>query len=385
MSRKSVLSALGASNGTLEAATRRIAASGQHRSFTSTTPRNAHHIAHFTPASTPELDALLKTIREKIIMPAYLPANQRKKIYSPKFEKKLRADPITIEIDGEVFRFRYQPRFGKETPALRKTFASAIEKFETDADFANLRPLMEGLHASEADLEASFYTKVLRLAGERGHIFAVIECARSVRRTGFALDSSEKACEALHFLQLKAADHGWDQHRTRQALRWAEMVLTLLEDEAHQPKAPCPRGMMLPLDRDPLVLAAPLHLAAMLASRHAPADAAPEAAEARLKVFQHARDVVRLWPPGRRAVGIQPPELYEKHHPLGWLREPNKFLAIASPLLHGLREAQKHVQPPLADELKARYDILAEEIQDSRKALEKPGRGEAVYRKFFDA
>ncbi|KAI1125013.1 hypothetical protein F5Y10DRAFT_248105 [Nemania abortiva] len=365
MSRKSVLGAVCASNGAFAAVARRIAAGQQqHRSFTSTAQRYAT-IPHFTPTSSPELDSLLGDIRTKIILPSYLPKSQRKKMYSAKWEKQLQSDPIIIEIDGEVFKFRYQNPL-TDLPNTRKSLVAAISQFETADDFSNLKPLLEGMCYTGRKISHSFYAKLAWTAGKKGHIYSIIDCARSARQTGYKLDTSEKVNEVLHYVQLKARDADWDEAETKQALRWAEMVVEMLQEEVHQPKrhkmnAPLPGE--LPLSRDPMVLAAPLHLAAVLVAQH-------EAGEEVLdKVHKLARDIVTLWPEGRKLKEVQPAELYTRPWRMEYLESPGKFTTIASPLLHGLDTAIKVVEPELADQLRTRRDMLAAEIEEARKEL----------------
>ncbi|KAI8952879.1 hypothetical protein F4801DRAFT_191235 [Xylaria longipes] len=391
MSRKSVLGAVCAANGAFEATARRIAGQ-QHRSFTSTPQRSAD-ITQFTPTSSPALDSLLNDIRTKIILPYYLPMSQRKKIYSPKWEKKLQADPIIIEIDGEVLKFRYQ-NILTDIPSARKSLVDAVRQFETPADFANLKPLLEGIAHTGRKLKPSVYAHVARIVGEKGHVYDIIDCARSTRRTGYKFDTSEKVNEVLHCLQMKARDADWDEAQTRQALRWAEMVVEMLHEEAHQPRRPKNKPLLpgeLPLNRDPMVLAAPLHLAAVLAAQH-------EAGEEVLdKVHKLARDIVALWPEGKKLKEVQPAELYADSDKMGYLTRPNKFIVFATPLLHGLDTAIKVVEPELAGQLRTRRDTLAIEIQVARKTLaektqvtpetlpRKHPRGDIVYKKFYDA
>ena len=179
------------------------------------------NITHFTPTSSLDLDRLLSDIRTKIILPSYLPRAQRKKIYSLKWEKKLKADPIVIEIDGEVINFRYQNPL-TDIPNTQKSVGAAIKQFETPADFANLKPLLEGVHYTGQKIDQSFYAKVARLVSAKGYVYEMLECARSARRTGYKLDSSEKVNEVLHHVQLKARDADWDEAETRQARRGAE-------------------------------------------------------------------------------------------------------------------------------------------------------------------
>ncbi|KAI1658219.1 hypothetical protein F4813DRAFT_389002 [Daldinia decipiens] len=398
MSRHSALSILCANNAAWESATRRIAGSTR-RTFSSSARRNAG-IAHFTQTSSAELDELLSTIRHKIILPAYLPTDQRKKILSPKYEKKLQSDPIIIEIDGEVLKFRYQNPF-KDIPQTRRSILDAIALFETPDDFANLRPLIEGVAYARRRFDQGFYCKIVRMLGVKGRIFEAIELARMVARTGFRLDSSEKVNEVMHFVVMKAIDAAENPvEETAKALRWAEMVLELLQLKAHQPKRlktdPVVKGE-LPLHRDPMVLLAPLHLAAALVSKQG--DEVDEAVVD--KLVKYARDVARLWPEGKNLSEVQPKALYDEIDKMGYLKEPSKFLAITAPLLRGLDIAVEVLEADnaeLAAQLRSRRDVLAVEVQEARaeaaekrrEAAEEAGaeagetRGEAVYRKLYD-
>ncbi|KAI1110013.1 hypothetical protein F5Y14DRAFT_386270 [Nemania sp. NC0429] len=411
MLRRSVLGAVGAGNGAsaFEAAARRMAGQ-QQRSFTCTAPRSAS-IVHFTPSSSPQLDSLLDTIRTKIILPYYLPLYQRQRLYKPNWEKKLASDPIIIEIDGEVIKFRYQNP-AKDLPNTHKSVVRAIELFKTADDFANLKPLLEGLAYTGRNIPPAVYHKILRRTCDKGYVYHIIDCARSVRHTGFKLDSSEKVNELLHFVQMKARDADWDESETRQALRWTEVILEMLHKEEHQPKRPHDGSTIAnqwPLSRDPMVLMASLHLAAVLAARHAAGEGVPK------MVHKLARDIVTLWPEDKSLREVYPSELYTDVYQMGYLNEPNKFITLATPLLHGLDTAITAVEAPhpeLAPKLRTRRDLLATEIETARKQLAeevtraqeasaepsaekgkrrqkvKPleaKRGEKIYRKFYDA
>ncbi|KAI1134148.1 hypothetical protein F5Y05DRAFT_241448 [Hypoxylon sp. FL0543] len=382
MSRKSALSAFCASSGALECAARRIAGHAS-RPFSSSARRDGS-MANFTPTSSPQLDELLTTIRHKIILPSYLPTEQRKKIFSPKYEKKLQSDPIIIEIDGEVLKFRYVNPF-KDMPQTRRSVVQAIEQFTAPDDFANLRPLLEGIAYARRKFDTSFYCKVLRVVGEKGHIYDIIECARGVARTGFKLDSSEKVNEILHFVQMKAVESGWEVEATAKALRWAEMVLDMMQEEEHQPRRRKNEDLVegeLPLHRDPRVLLAPLHLAAALVAKQG-AEADPDLVD---KLNKYAKDIVRLWPEGKKLDEAQPSVLFEDYHKMGYLRQPNKFVALTVPLLYGLETAINVVSPELASQLQSRRDILGREVEEATAASSQKEvtRGAMVRRKVYD-
>ncbi len=310
----------------------------------------------------------------------------------------MESDPIIIEIDGEVLRFGHMNPLLGDIPETRRSVLDVVSRFATDADFANLKPLLEGIAHTGYRFSPSFHAKILRLCGTRGHVYAAIECARAVRTTGLRLDSSEKANELLHFIQLRAADAGFAVDETAQALRWAEMVVDMLVDEQHllvRRKDERPVDGELPPDRDPQVLLARLHLAAAVARNQVRArdenpldDAAAggPAAAAVEKADEYGADIARLWPEDRPLRSLQPSSLYEDHDKMGYLLEPNKFITLATPLLHGLDVAAAVVaRPGLADQLRARRDTLAAEIQAARETygVEKPERGNSIYRKFY--
>ncbi|KAI0383127.1 hypothetical protein F5Y04DRAFT_251887 [Hypomontagnella monticulosa] len=440
MLRKSAASALCVSNGSLECIARRVAGPPS-RTFSSSTRQNAM-LGHFTPASTPELDELLSMIRTKVILPSYLPTEQRKKIASPKYKKKLQSDPITIEIDGEVTKFQHQNPF-VDIPQTRRSVMSAITKFETAEDFANLRPLLEGIAYANRKFPASFYNKIVRNVGSKGRISLIIQCARGVAKTGLKLDSSEKVMETLHFVQMHAVEANYDSAATAKALRWADMVVEMLQEKGHKPHLPKDKIKVkgeLPLYRDPMTILAQLHLAAALIVRGEPqvaetnAEASAEAnAEAEAedesegeveatsegevettsegeieatseekrevkfepkvvakKFAKYGRDLGRLWPKDKKLLEVQPAALFEVPSKLGYLREPNRFVSLATPLLRGLEMAVEAAEtlkkPVLTENLSSRRDILASEIQEARTAAAATGKNtrcEEVWTKFY--
>ncbi|KAK8007572.1 hypothetical protein PG989_001562 [Apiospora arundinis] len=380
MSRRSIIGALNASNCAFETATRRIA-TNQIRSFSATPSRNAQQVAHFTPTSSPELDELLSTIRMKIILPSYLSLTQRKQLMSKRYEKKLAADPVIIDIDGEILKFRYLAPLDAGLPNTQKSVMKAVTSFETEDDFVNLRPLLEGIHNTHRKLDADFWTKMTRVVGSKGRIYEMIELARRAKWTGYRLDNSERVNELLLYVQMKAADGGWRKSETEKALRWSEMIIELLQTEAHTPKS---SQASYGLEHDPQVLLAPLNLASSLVVK-----TGVETEDLLEKVTKYARNVVRLWPEGKQLKELHQPEAYEARNDMAYLTVPNKFVTMAAPLLHGLESAVQVVKDPeLLRQLQARRDVLAAEVQSARKSAQAEGktaRGESVYDKFFGA
>lgn len=361
----------------------------------------------FTPTSDTELDAILEKVRSKIILLSYLSAKQRSDIFDPHYEQKLRNDPITLEVDGEIVKFTHMDLFN-DVPNARAAARDAVGRMTTRADFQNLPRLLEGLHRSSRRLRPADYARIARRAGERGCIFAVIESARQVQRTGFRLESSETVAEILTHVQMKAVDSAWDETETRQALGWAELIVELLQHPNHGRRAPrlqhgavgamaegstaivaatpAPPPPVFPLDRDPQVLAARLHLAAVVADKFSLGGADTDG-----KVSRYATELVQLWPAGGKGLrALHPAETYaDRRGEMYYLSESNKFLGVAAPLLHGLDTAIRVLggsqgdSAALAGELQSRRDALAAEVNTALTAAP-DRRGAAIYKKLFE-
>ncbi len=294
----------------------------------------------------------------------------------------------------------------RDIPSARAATRDAVGRMNTRADFENLPRLLEGLHQAGRRLRHADYARIARRAGERGCIFAVIESARTVRHTGFRLESSETVAEILTHVQMKAVDSAWDEAETRQALGWAEMVVDLLLDENHgrrpatlQPGAagaaaegstaavaatPPPPPPAFPLARDPQVLAARLHLAAVVADKFSAGGADLDG-----KVSRYATELVQLWPAGKGLRALHPVATYsDRRGEMHYLNEDNKFLGVAAPLLNGLDTTIRVLggsegdSAALAGELQSRRDALAAEVE-SALAAAPDRRGAAIYKKLF--
>ncbi|KAL1903546.1 hypothetical protein Sste5346_000174 [Sporothrix stenoceras] len=372
---------------------------GQVRLLSATAPLNFDAIT-FRPSSSPELEDLLDNIRNKIILLSYLTELERRKIFDAKYARKLRSDPITREINGEIIRFSHMDLFN-DIPKARLATVRAVSLMTTREDFLNLPRLLEGMHRAGRRMHPSDYARIARRAGERNCIIAVIECAKQVHSTGFRLENSEVLAEIFLSLQLKAAESGWDETETRQALNWAEQVVDLLEHPDHgrlparpprghkgnvpadavvPPQAPLP---VYPLHRDPQVLAGRLHLAAAVADRFS-----ANGADTDGKVSRYATELVQLWPAGKGFRALHPEGSYGRRGEMYYLTIDNKFLSVASPLLRGLDTAIKVLggsqgdSAALVSELQARRDTLAVEV-NATLASSPDRRGAIIYNKFF--
>ncbi|KAL0931923.1 uncharacterized protein CTRU02_212876 [Colletotrichum truncatum] len=338
----------------------------------------------FDKTSTPGLAPILEEIQSSIILPFYLPIHQRKRVFSEKMKNSLRSDPVYIEVDGHEHKFSFIDE--DSLPASRAITWKALRAMQTAEDWNNFGRLLSGMRTAGRRYSEIDFVKMIRLAGIKGQIYTIIEAARQVRKTGLKLDTSEKVNEILHFVQMRAANSGWEKEKTEQALRWTEMVLEMLEDEKHIPKKNSgvepSQQMRWPLHKDPQVLGAALHLSAVLAVKH------NEGKDVDGKVARYATQIVNRWPVDAGLRQLHPEGAYENRTSgVAYLiNSRTQYLAAASPILHGLLLATRVVDQPTAQKLQAIANKLGVEVKKEVENNAYPAeRGLATYSTLFES
>lgn len=383
MSNNSIRPAFRAGRAALEASVRTAPSSRQSRCFSASTPRQAGNVVTFSKTSNAELDGLLHEMQQKIILPSMLPLFQRKKIFRERYKEKLELEPIEIEIDGQRIKFRYLDFRKGEVPNTRKIFFQALDSMKTKEDWQKLPKLLEALqHNARRRFEVSDWPKIVRKAGFSGNLGPVIESVKKPERTGFKLDMSEKVQEIMTFIVWEAAEAGWTISSLQTALKSAERILEILQEEGHEIRKRDKEHAELiknrfSLRRDPQVLATPLFLAAMLAVKHGKTEHGD-------KMRRYAQVIVSLWPENKGLLELHPHEAYVDVEGTAYLMEKNKFVLAAAPILKGFDLALEGLSPDLASQIELRRDPLAAEVRNALDAQDlKKGRGQYLYEKCF--
>ncbi|KAL2753806.1 hypothetical protein ACRALDRAFT_1071800 [Sodiomyces alcalophilus JCM 7366] len=325
-------------------------------SQTSTEQQQNPHVIFDTDVS-PDLAPVLTEVQNKIVLPSYLPRHQRQRIFNPKFRGSLKSNPVIIEIDGLTHRFDHIPLEAR--PSTRACVYSALQKMETARDWSNFIRLFAGLRRAHIHLSIPNWIKIIRQVGSKRQIYSIIDAARQIRRTGLALDVPAKVHEVLLFTQVKALEAGWAKEELEQALRWSVMVLDMVADPRHEmAESRRPAWFNWPLARDPLALAAPLHLAAALAVGHHGGQ------DIDGQVAAWAKQVVVAWPEGRGVMDLYPEAAYEdsKNGGVGSLKSGGDYVSKVSMALHGLQLATQVVEPALAEKLRGIIKAVEPEL-----------------------
>ncbi|KAK3985511.1 hypothetical protein QBC44DRAFT_334919 [Cladorrhinum sp. PSN332] len=349
----------------------------QRRWLSASSALRAGHLVTFSGSSSKELQDVLDTLYTRIVLPSYLPIDQQKKIYNNKHKQTLENDPITMEIDGVVHKFRYVDRM--TLPNTQELVRQAIKLIKTGGDFNNVPKVLEGLVHANRDVDPTTFCKLIRKAMLADRLDVIINSVRAVKRTGFKLDRSEIINELLVAIQTRAIRHGFDKKWTEHALKQTQDIISLLESNAdlHKTKE---AALKHPFYQDPLVLAARLHMAAAFAVHH------QDGKDVNGKVTKLAEELMFFWNEGKGVLDLYPEGAYTERNKMRYLLNRNNFLYHISPVLNGLSLAAQVVDAGLAMQLQNRADAVDAEIRDALQSKErKPGgRGEQMYNWIFN-
>lgn len=188
--------------------------------------------AIFSESDNLDLNKTLGQIQEKIILPAFLPEKQRRLVFDPKMASRLKENPIVIEVEGLEHRFSTIDRT-KDIRGSKALLAEALHNMHSKADWQNLEPLLAGMRKAGIKFHLRHWGKIIRLAGQNGQIYTVIECAKQADETGLLLNKLELAVSTLTLINEKIATSGNDAGQAAQALTWAKIVLDLLQRHPH--------------------------------------------------------------------------------------------------------------------------------------------------------
>lgn len=188
-------------------------------------------VPKFEPTSSPEIDAVLTNFRNTIFLPAHLTKQDAQLVYGTKHKREIETTPHIVEIAGEEFRLQHIDRT-KDIANQAKGMITILNKMQK-SDWNIFPSVLEGLHSAGRTVPEELLEKSIRLAATAGRLDVIIECARRVARTNFALNSRSRAAILMFWVQFRALDSGFEAKKTEHTLRMAEQVAALLEEPLH--------------------------------------------------------------------------------------------------------------------------------------------------------
>lgn len=213
--------------------------------------------AIYSETDNAELNSILNTIQESIILPAYLPQKQRRIVFDPKKRNYLEQNPIDIEVEGHEHRFK-SIDVAKDIPAAREMLWKALAAMKTKEDWANLGTILAGFRKARVVLSTNQQAKLMRLAIQNGQIGVLLECLKQARETGLYVANKEQLLTLFQGVNRQILDAEGDVAEIKQATRSGEIILDLIQRPDNMEKmvagrdtrsflhfSPLARGMLL--------------------------------------------------------------------------------------------------------------------------------------------
>jgi hypothetical protein len=269
-------------------------------------------------------------------------------------------------------------------PNSKTSVATAIRLMKTKGDFTNLRPLLEGVceQAGRA-MPPGMFLSAIRKAVELDSFNTIMDCIKAPKKTHFRLNNHELIAGLLYHIQRPVIMSGWDEKEIERAAKRVQVILDLLEgDPEHQVKQYKAQERVIlgfPFHRDPMFLAARLHMQSAFAVKYG------EGKDTTGLVTEYARQLVVLWPEKTGLLELQPEAAYTDLG-VAYLRNWYSQFAHTSLVLSSLRLAAKVVEPELAGQLKERADLVEPLVKENLPKMEARGDGHwynQIYQKMF--
>ncbi|KAF1968705.1 hypothetical protein BU23DRAFT_558262 [Bimuria novae-zelandiae CBS 107.79] len=237
---------------------------GSRRAFSRSAALHRGTLPVYLPASSPELSQMLSTLNSKILLPKHLTPEQEKLVYKPENRAKLEQEPIEITLGDVTLPLEHIDR-NTDIPDFGRHFADMAKASKTPEDWENMVRVLEGCHNAGIGITSEQAASVLRRLSNNGMQHLVLKLLQRARATGVRLRDFDTIGPVLRAVRDKAWKSGWEKEELKKALRMAEQVVELMDNDEHLGKA---TGVLEDHRTHPSVLAVPLEMAAELAYRH---------------------------------------------------------------------------------------------------------------------
>lgn len=323
-------------------------------------------------------------------MPAHLTKEQRLVVYKDKKIRLLNSDAGTAYIGDEEFKLQHINRL-EDVPQGYKVLREAMSLMTEKKDWDNLPRLLHGLNnAKVLKLEKKKYqarkSTIARKAGQAGRQDVLLECIRRSHVTGMTLREPEFVAQVMFWLQMKALQSDWEAEDTSKALKWTELIITMMEDPKHT-------GGSLVGVEDPRtkadVIGVLLELAAVRASKHLGGEdkdgKVAKYAEMFLDSLNSPVSSSSFEPHvGEETGGFRKPDPHGK--------ALSRWMSTHTPILFGMKEAIVVLGPESgltsvlgakADELEGLIHVYGEALARATVKSDTPPKGIELYKRLF--
>jgi hypothetical protein len=222
------------------------------------------YLPTFSETAELKLDAILRELRNKVLLLGNLNQRQRKLVTHKSKKEYLENEDVRVNIGDADVRLQHIDLM-KDMPSLRHSINEVLRLSVQHNEWYNWPKLLAGLHHAKVKLEPDWEAKFVRKALEAGQLPMVLRCLQDVKNTGLTLRNEEVRWRVMQDIRSTAVLTEWDEEVTRKCLYRAQDFNVNMDREEH-----C-GGHATTLDdprAEPIFMAVPLELACMLSIKY---------------------------------------------------------------------------------------------------------------------
>ncbi|RMD42004.1 hypothetical protein DV735_g3085, partial [Chaetothyriales sp. CBS 134920] len=203
----------------------------------SSTAAQRRAVPSLSPSSSPQLDEIFQSFRDRIFIPDSLSSQHRHLVYRPKNKTVLtneRGVTVALSDDEEV---RLQPQDHSDRPNKREVFVKIpklLAEARDDSAWRNTLPFIEGLNHSKTNIPALFPIHIIGAAAKAGKLRHIIRLFEQADKTGWGLHQHSLVWAFFRGCHDRAAEAGFKGEETDTVAREVEQVARLLERRDHR-------------------------------------------------------------------------------------------------------------------------------------------------------
>ena len=207
----------------------------------STSPHPRKTLPHFPPTTTPEYDTLLTTLRTQHFIPPLLSTQHKTLVYNPKNHYLLLNEPgVTITLsDGEEVKLTPMHPHDKASKhrSLRELLGylseEDVDEEEMKTRWRCVPGVLSGFQTTGHGVGSEFREELVRRAGERRQLRAILRCMEVAKKTGMTLAEENVARELFWQFHALAVRTDWEGEEFGWVVKRAGDCVWLMERPEH--------------------------------------------------------------------------------------------------------------------------------------------------------
>lgn len=222
------------------------------------------YLPTFSETTELRLDAILRELRDKVLLLGNLNQRQRKLVTHKSKKEYLENEDVRVNIGDADVRLQHIDLM-KDMPSVRGSINEVLRLSIEHNEWYNWPKLLAGLHHAKVELDPEWEAKFVRKALKAGQLPMVLRCLQDVKNTGLTLRNEEVRRRVMQDIRSTAVLTEWDEEVTRKCLNRAQDFNINMDREEH-----C-GGHATTLDdprAEPIFMAVPLELACMLSTKY---------------------------------------------------------------------------------------------------------------------